>query len=249
MSRRAWTEVAPGFFRIDVADVNCYLVRTDEGMTLIDAGLPRTGPVLDALLAHLGAHRSDIDTLLLTHGHFDHVGLARGIRAAGIPVKVHARDVHLARHPYSYRPAAPRLLYVLGHPKGIPVIGRMAAAGALTVRGVDAQAALSHGRPVDVPGTPIALWTPGHTDGHCAFLFEGSGVLISGDALVTLDPYTGDQGPQIVARAATADAPEAMRSLAVLEDAGSAIVLPGHGEPFLEGARAAVAQARWRGPH
>jgi hypothetical protein len=56
MNARAqrWSLVAPGMYRLDVADVNCYLTVTDDGMTLIDAGLPGTTKVLDELLHHLG---------------------------------------------------------------------------------------------------------------------------------------------------------------------------------------------------
>lgn len=251
-SSPAWSEVAPGIFRIGVADVNCYLVQTDDGLTLFDAGLPGSERVLHTLLAHLGAQPSDIDALVLTHGHFDHVGMARRISAEGTSVLVHARDARLARHPYSYRPASPRLAYVLTHPRGIPVIARMAAHGALIVRGVEAQGRVQHGHTVDAPGAPgapLALWTPGHTDGHCAFLLEDRGVLITGDALVTLDPYTGDTGPQIVARAATADTAEAMTSLDTLAQTDAVLVLPGHGEPSSSGIRADVAAARSRGPH
>ncbi|MFS0852047.1 MBL fold metallo-hydrolase [Microbacterium sp. 179-I 3D4 NHS] len=250
MSRtRSWSEVAPGVFRIGVADVNCYLVRTADGLTLVDAGLPKSWRTLEELLLHLGARPSDIDALVLTHGHFDHVGTARMLGGQGVPVLVHPRDAHLARHPYSYKPASPRLAYLFGHPRGIPVITKMAFAGALTVRGVDAAGRVYHGQPVDAPGAPIALWTPGHTAGHCAYLFEETGVLLSGDALVTLDPYTGETGPQIVASAATADNGEAMAALDVLEESGASLVLPGHGEPFTAGIRAAVDGARRRGPH
>ncbi|OAN39187.1 MBL fold metallo-hydrolase [Microbacterium sp. H83] len=246
---RAWSEVDADLFRICVADVNCYLWRTPDGLTLFDAGLPGMRRPLDDLLAHLGATTSDIDALVLTHGHFDHVGMARRVRGAGASVLVHAGDATLARHPYRYRPASPRLPYVLGHPRGIPVITRMAADGALTVKGVEASARVSHGRPVDAPGSPLALWTPGHTDGHCAYLLEDRGVLISGDALVTLDPYTGRSGAQIVARAATADSDEAMHSLDVLAQTDANLVLSGHGEPSREGIRADVAEARRIGPH
>jgi glyoxylase-like metal-dependent hydrolase (beta-lactamase superfamily II) len=250
MSRsQPWSEVAPGFFRIGVADVNCYLVRTPQGLTLFDAGLPGSWRAIEGLLLHLGARVSDIDALVLTHGHFDHVGVARMLRGQGVPVLVHPRDAHLARHPYSYRPASPRLAYVLGHPRGIPTITKMAFAGALTVRGVEAPGRVYHGQPVDAPGSPIALWTPGHTAGHCAYLFEDADVLISGDALVTLDPYTGEEGPQIVASAATADNGEAMAALDTLEETGASLVLPGHGEPYAAGIRAAVEGARRRGPH
>jgi glyoxylase-like metal-dependent hydrolase (beta-lactamase superfamily II) len=204
---------------------------------------------LDALLSHLGATRADIDTVVLTHGHFDHVGMARMLRDAGAGVLVHPRDTSLARHPYTYRPAAPRLGYVLTHPRGLPVIARMAGAGALGVKGVEAQPRVIDRHPVDAPGRPVAIWTPGHTDGHCAFFVEDPGVLLTGDALVTLDPYTGEEGPQIVARAATADTAEALRSLDRLSDTDAALVLPGHGRPSEHGIRSAVARARARGAH
>lgn len=249
MSRGSWAEVAPGFFRIGLAEVNCYLVRTPDGITLYDAGIPGSRKVLRGLLDFLGMRLSDIDAVVLTHGHFDHVGMARVLSKEGASVLVHPQDAHLARHPYSYRPEDARLAYVLAHPRGIPVIADMAVHGALTVQGVDAAGRVSHRQPVDAPGGPIALWTPGHTAGHCAFFFEETGVLMTGDALVTLDPYTGQAGPQIVAGAATADADEAIRSLDVLEETAATLVLPGHGAPSSAGIRSDVARARSRGPH
>ncbi len=245
----AWSEVATDVFRIGVADVNCYLVRSPDGLTLYDAGLPGSRRILAEVLTHLGATLADIDALVLTHGHFDHVGMGRMLSGAGAPVLVHARDAHLARHPYSYRPEEARLAYLVSHPGGVPVITRMAMHGALRVRGVDANGRVHHGRPVDAPGAPIALWTPGHTGGHCAFLFPDTGVLIAGDALVTLDPYTGKRGPQIVARAATADTGEALQSLEVLAESGASLLLPGHGEPSRDGIRSDVDAALRSGAH
>jgi len=244
-----WVEDRPGFFRLTVAATNCYLVKTAEGATLIDGGLPASGGLLDELLRYLGLARRNIDALILTHGHFDHVGLARALRAEGVPVHVHADDRRLARHPYSYRPAAARVPYLLGHPGGLPFIGRMAAAGALAVRGVDADATMRDREVIDVPGRPTVLHTPGHTDGHCAFLFASHNILVSGDALVTLDPYTGVSGPQIVADAATADAAASLRSLEVLQQTDAAVVLPGHGEPWARGVGAAAQRARIVGRH
>ncbi len=166
-----WVEDRPGFFRITVAATNCYLVLAADGVTLVDAGLPASRKVLDALLKHLGLRVQDIDAVLLTHGHFDHVGVARSLHASGVPVRVHTADRRLARHPYRYRPAVARVPYLLTHPSGMPIIGRMAAAGALAVRGVDAEASVPPSGVMDVPGRPTVVHTPGHTDGHCAFFF------------------------------------------------------------------------------
>jgi glyoxylase-like metal-dependent hydrolase (beta-lactamase superfamily II) len=68
--------------------------------------------------------------------------------------------------------------------------------------------------------------------------------VIAGDAVVTLDPYTGRTGPRIVARAATADSERNLRSLDALAATGTRMVLVGHGEPWTDGAEAIVAAAR-----
>ncbi|MCR2785060.1 MULTISPECIES: MBL fold metallo-hydrolase [unclassified Microbacterium] len=243
-----WQECAPGAHRLSRAQVNCYLLAGADGLTLVDTGLPGMWRDLVSLLRTLDATPSDIDAVLLTHGHFDHVGMSRQL-AEDHAVRhfVHEGDRRLARHPYRYRHAAPRWVYPLRHPRAIPILARMTAAGALTVKGVEAEGTVVPGRALDVPGTPVPVFTPGHTDGHCAFLLPASGVLLSGDALVTLDPYTGASGPRIVANAATADPDSALTALTALAGTGANTVLPGHGEPWTEGIRAAVTLAAREG--
>lgn len=78
-------EVADGVLMITRALTNSFLVATDDGLILIDAGLPRSWPYLVAALA---AHRSgpdDLVSVVLTHGHFDHVGTVDRLQA-GSPV-------------------------------------------------------------------------------------------------------------------------------------------------------------------
>lgn len=232
-STGGWDEVAPNVYRIHLAHTNCYLVRSHDGLTLVDAGLPGSWKPLAALLDHLGAVASDIDRLLLTHGHFDHVGMAARLRREdGVRTLVHPADRYLARHPYRYRHERARVPYLWQHPAALPVLGAMTLGGALGVRGVDAEPRIAHGQVVDAPGRPVAVWTPGHTDGHCGFLFEEAGVLLTGDALVTLDPYTGATGPQVVARAATADSARAIAALDSFAGLPAGVLLPGHGEPW-----------------
>ena len=51
------------------------------------------------------------------------------------------------------------------------------------------------GGTLPVPGSPTVVLSPGHTLGHCALHLPDRDVLLAGDALVTLDPYTGPHGP------------------------------------------------------
>ena len=74
-------------------------------------------------------------------------------------------------------------------------------------------------------------------------------VLLQGDALVTLDPYTGHTGPQIVANAATSDPDRALASLQVIAATGEQTMLPGHGAPWTDGARRAADLAAAIGAH
>ncbi|HYP48340.1 MAG TPA: hypothetical protein VEQ61_06845, partial [Thermoleophilaceae bacterium] len=64
----------------------------------------------------------------------------------------------------------------------------------------------------------------------------------------TYDPFTGQEGPTIVAAAATANPPRALRSLEVIAATGARLLLPGHGDHWTGGAEEAVRQARAAGP-
>lgn len=241
-------EVADGVLMITRALTNSYLIATDDGLILVDTGLPRSWPYLVAALA---AHRSgpdDVVSVALTHGHFDHVGTVDRLqREHHVPIHVHEADVPLVRHPYRYDREASRALYPLRHPGGIPALAKMARAGALSVRGADALGDIRPGEPLLGGLVPIA--TPGHTYGHTAFHLPDRDLLFTGDALVTLDPYTGRVGPQIVARAATADSTAALAVLGALAETRAGTMLPGHGDPWTAGAEHAVRDAHATGAH
>lgn len=203
--------------------------------------------MLEACLGQLSRSVQDVRGLIITHGHFDHVGFAARAQQSGIPVWAHRGDFPIVQHPYSYRPERPRMLYPLTHPRAVPVLASIVAAGGLRVPGVTADHELPTGPLVGLPGHPEIIHTPGHTNGECVVVLPGRSAVLTGDALVTLDPYTGRRGPRIVAPAATSDSRQALASLDALATLDADVVLTGHGSPWRHGVESAVRAAHANG--
>ncbi|MCW2972450.1 MAG: fold metallo-hydrolase [Thermoleophilia bacterium] len=238
-------DVAPGIHRVEDAYVNWYIVEEDDELCIVDAGHPLSWDSLHDALQLLGRSTNDIRALILTHGHFDHVGFARRAHdELGIPVYVHAQDQRLATDPWNYEHERSRLPYAVRHPSFDLAFAAMGAKGALTVDGVLATHTFDDGDVLDVPGHPTVVHLPGHTDGECAFRYPDRSVIITGDAIVTHDPYTNGDGPRIIAGAATADSGRALASLDILAACPERTLLVGHGDPWTGNLADAVAEAR-----
>ncbi|WP_081687462.1 MBL fold metallo-hydrolase [Glycomyces tenuis] len=156
-----------------------FAIRDDTGITVVDAGIgPADGPAaswapvpgrLPAELAAAGIDPADVDTVVLTHLHTDHVGWA--VVADGPerrPFFANARYVLQRREVDAVEELNPQLREILIEP--LREAGRLAA--------VDGEHALTRRSRV-VP-------TPGHTPGHQSVLVESGGglVAVTGDVLV-----------------------------------------------------------------
>ena len=235
--------VAPGVHRIEIAYTNLYLVDDGGRIAVVDAGVPPAWEALTRALRQLGRSVGDVAAVVLTHAHFDHIGFAERARASlGVPVWVHENDVPLTRRPLQYTRLRSPLRY-LSNRAALPIFAALARTRAFVPQPVAEVQRFTDGA-LDVPGAPRVVFTPGHTLGHCALHLPDRDVLFAGDAVVTLDPYTGRRGPQLVSLAATADPDRNVGSLAALAATGAATVLCGHGEPWREGAEAIAERAR-----
>jgi glyoxylase-like metal-dependent hydrolase (beta-lactamase superfamily II) len=106
--------IAEGVHRIEDAHVNWYLVQDGRSLTVVDTGLPRSWSSLQDALRRLGHGLGDIEAVVLTHGHFDHMGFAlRARKDLGVPVWAPEDDRHVVAHPWDYDHEKPRLEYML----------------------------------------------------------------------------------------------------------------------------------------
>src|SRR3954463_4347790 len=240
--------VADGIHRVEDSYTNWYIVEDDGRLTVVDAGVPTSWDSLHEVLRRLGRRREDVAAVVLTHAHFDHVGFAEKARAELTgPAHVPPNDVPLTRHPWRYDFERPRSLYFATQVQALPIVAGFLRTRAFWPPPIKEVVRYGDDATLPVPGAPRVVYTPGHTLGHCSLHFADRNAVIAGDAVVMLDPYTNRKGPRLVARAAVADTERNLGTLDAVAATGAQTVLTGHGEPWTDGAGAAVAQARAAG--
>jgi glyoxylase-like metal-dependent hydrolase (beta-lactamase superfamily II) len=145
--------------------MNCYLVREDDGYTLIDANLK--GSEIDILKA---AGDIPIKRILLTHPHVDHVGSVDALMATvpGLKLLSSERSIPILQIPPDLTLRPGEVGPVRGGTPGIQ------SKVTLTV---------AEGEHV---GSLLVIDTPGHIHGHQAFLDERDGTLYAGDEFGSL---------------------------------------------------------------
>src|SRR6266545_1520936 len=222
------TEVGPGVHRFTQPIVNSYVIVDGDKVTVVDASVPKDYELLVAGLASIGRALGDVEGVLLTHAHSDHMGFAERLRVtATAPVSVHIDDAEVARG----HAKAPKEVPMWRYAWRWPALGFLAYAarrGGAKIIPLSEVRTFTDGETLDVPGRPRVLHAPGHTAGNCALLLEDRGVLVSGDVVITYNVLTGRTGPQIPPRAFNTDSQRAMGALERLSGLEAGVMLPGH---------------------
>ena len=192
--------------------VNAYLVREDDGLTVVDTMVPRSAKPILAAAKQLGA---PIVRIALTHAHGDHIGSLDDL-AAALPdaeVLISARDARLLHKDMTLEPSEPRDKLRGGYP------------GTRT----RPTRTLSPGENI---GSLEVVAAPGHTPGQVAFLDRRDRTLLCGDAFSTLGGVAtaAQANPRFpLVAMATWHRPTALQTARELRALDPARLAPGHG--------------------
>lgn len=206
--------------------INCYLVREDDGLTLVDTGISGS---TDAILRVAGDLGQPIARIALTHAHMDHAGSLDALSASlpGAEVAVSEREARFMAGDKELDLEERRRGKLRG---GFPAVetrpARLLSAG-------------------DRVGSLEVIASPGHTPGHVSFLDTRDRTLIAGDAFQTQGglAVSGVLRPLFPLPAlATWSRQTAARSAEALLALDPARLAVGHGDVF-EGPRAALERA------
>lgn len=224
-------QIAPdlAYRQIAIVNVVFFGLPGDPRWVLIDAGVMGSGPAIrSAAQARFGQRPPA--AIILTHGHFDHVGALESLATEwNVPVYAHRLE-----HPY--------LNGIASYPSPDASVGGglMALLSPLyPMRPVDVSPRLL-ALPDDhsVPGMPGWRWlhTPGHTPGHVSLWRNADRLLIAGDAFVTTKQESvysaATQAPEMHGPPMyfTPDWPNAKQSVAELAALEPETVVTGHGQ-------------------
>ncbi len=227
-------DVAPNVWGSKDIFVNFYFVKDEasDHWTLVDTGLKTSTGKIKKIAAELFGEEAKPNAIILTHGHFDHVGaVAKLAEEWHVPVYAHYLEM-------------PFLIGRSSYPPGDPTVGGglMASLAGLYPRSpIDIEGSVE-ALPEDgtVPGLPDWKWihTPGHAPGHISLFRESDKVLIAGDAFVTTKSESAMatiKQPQIVSgppKYFTPDWIAAEASVKVLAALEPTIAATGHGKPM-----------------
>ncbi len=218
-------KITDNVFLVPGVVANPYVLVDPDGLTVIDAGLPRSERKILAYVASLGKSARDVKRILLTHSDLDHIGSLSSLHkltgARTYASQVEADAIAAGRPSRQIKPtgfSARRLMFALLRPF-------------MKAPRFQVDEILKAGQVLPVLGGLLVVDTSGHTPGHLSFFAPASGVLFCGDSMVADDKGLHGSRPGLTWDDAKARLAERNQSAL-----GARIVCPGHGPVVMDAA-------------
>jgi glyoxylase-like metal-dependent hydrolase (beta-lactamase superfamily II) len=216
--------------------VNSFLFMADREALLLDASwdVPEALDSLEAALKIGGLGMGSVRTVVITHLHPDHLGLASRLRSHGARIGYHPAEAMVMltrfRRLDEFREHSRLWERLNGH----PVDSESALSGIAAVEGTLSEVPhpdlpLEGGERLQIGDFQLRpVWTPGHTLGHLCYYEETRKLLFTGDhVLPTISPHIG-----MYVHAIGNPLPNYLDSLALLRAYDVEMALPAHGQAF-----------------
>lgn len=185
--------------------IRVWIVVDQEGVTLIDAGIPSMAKGILQFIDQLG--KGPLKRILLTHGHSDHVGaVTRIVQARPVPVYVHEIEM-------------PFMEGKLAYP-------RRKKAGVSLAQGIAEPLQIDGQHQLDRVSGLIPYLTPGHSPGHVIYYHDEDQVLLAGDLFTSKKGRLNRPMPMF-----TADMQEAVKSGEIVNRLQPKVLEVAHGGP------------------
>jgi glyoxylase-like metal-dependent hydrolase (beta-lactamase superfamily II) len=201
----------------------CYIIQ-DKGTVMVDSGVPKKAKDFIKALEKISIKPDEIQLIVLTHGHWDHVGSARKIKEiTGAKVAIHQHEKGWAENS------------TMEIPPGVNFLGRIFSVvikiifPLIHVPSTQVDLELSEEdfslESYGIPGRVV--FTPGHTSGSVSVLLDTGDVFV-GDLAMNKFPLRINHGLPILAE----DLDRVKKSWKMLLDRGIKTIYPAHGKPF-----------------
>jgi glyoxylase-like metal-dependent hydrolase (beta-lactamase superfamily II) len=233
MPRAGFSLITPEIVQVPVLGSSVFLLLGDR-VTIVDSGPPGSAPRILAALRRVGRDPDQVEHVLITHYHPDHLGGLAGL-LGHVPART---GIHAAEAPAVCGDAP------LPAPVRYPRMARALAPAMRLVRRCPVDTVLQDGDELPLLGGLRIVHTPGHTPGHIALYLPQRGVLIAGDAL-----QRRGEGLIPPARFVTANWVQALRSIQRLSQLDFDVLALSHFPPLrgaaVEEVRRLAAELRW----